>query len=183
MKQYLDCADSSIEPAQSFSLKRMKMNQAVKTGLIAGIAILLLMFGEVVAPPGTITAICQFGYRIVFIAGVYVAIKRTRDIESPNEFPFKTGLKAGITFGLITSILMSVFMFFQLRNMNIYEFIAELKRNAVTHDLIRQQLSLINNENAMKICAFFATTNIILAFFVSIAVTLLLRKRNVIGAQ
>lgn len=153
------------------------MNQAVKTGLIAGVVILLLMIGEQVAPPGTITAICQFGYRIIFIGGVYYAIKRTRDIEHPDEFPFKMGLKAGVTFGLIAAILMSAFMYVQLNNINMYEYLAEMKRNGVDHETMKKQLALMTPSTALKIASFFATTNIILAFFVSIAGTLLLRKK------
>ena len=154
------------------------MNQAVKTGLIAGVAVVALMAGEVYSPSPTFTAIFQFAYRIVFIASIYVGIKRTRDIELQDEFPFKLGLKAGITTGLVAAIFMSAFMVVEMMNINLHEFIGELKRNGADNTVIMQQLRMINLGNAMKVSVFLATLNIVLAFFVSIAVTLLLRKRG-----
>ena len=156
----------------------MKLNQAVKTGLIAGIATIILKAIEIITPGGTVVALLQYAALIVFLAGSYVAVKRTRDIEKDGEIDFKQGLKAGMTAGLFSSVIVSIFEFFHWTHMNIRENIAEMQHAGVTKDLIKQQLANMNNSSFMNGALMLFALDIVLSFFISIMASMLLRKRT-----
>jgi hypothetical protein len=160
------------------------VNEAVKTGLTGGIAIVAMMAGAMFIPNGSITAFFQYGSFILFLASVFVGIKRTRDRELDGVMEFKQGLKAGVTTGLIAAILISTYQYIGWTTMDVPANIAEMKKAGVEDSDVRMILHNMNNANFAKGAMFLAITNVIIAFLTSLAVTLLLRKKSgLLGQQ
>jgi Protein of unknown function (DUF4199) len=155
------------------------MSQAVKTGLIAGVLILLFMVGEMYFPrESTLLIISQYGSRIVFFSSIYVAIKLTRDRELNGQLEFKNGLKAGLACTSITSIVIGALILYTTLNANTYDNIAEMKMNGVSKEGIIDNLRNFTYSNIIQRTFIFVCVNIVLGFFTSVAVTLMLRPRG-----
>lgn len=155
-----------------------KMKEATKTGLIAGLVAGGLLVGMTYSPR-VYVAYFQYASIISFIAGSYIAVKRTRDLESPDRIlEFKPGLKAGVSAGAIASLIMAVIQFFLWSGMDVRENIAEMKNAGLDNATIRNALGNMTDANFLQGAVFMCIVNIIIAFFMSVMATMLLKKKQ-----
>ena len=154
------------------------MRQAVKTGLIAGFVMMTLELLVLVVPNGTATSILQYGSRIVFIAAIYLGIKLTKEKELNDTLSFKDGLKFGVLTAAIAGLLFSAYSFVAWTHLDMDMYMTEMRNAGLTNSKIRIALSNLTESNMLSGALFLAITNVIIGFFVSVVVTLLLRKSN-----
>ncbi|MBI3510106.1 MAG: DUF4199 domain-containing protein [Bacteroidetes bacterium] len=154
------------------------MNQAVKTGLVTGAISVACMIGVIYVPRGNATAIFQYASFLVFLSGAYVAIKRTRDHEMDGHIEFKLGLKAGVSGGSVAALMISIFQFIAWTHIDLKEFTGELKIHGASDSEIMAQLRGVTRGNFFRGASMLCATNIILSLFVSIAASLILRKKG-----
>lgn len=156
-----------------------KMTESTKTGLISGIVAGGLLIGMTYSPRDYV-AWFQYGSIISFVAGSYVAVKRTRDLELPDKnLEFKQGLKAGVKAGAIASLIMAVIQFFLWSGMNVRENIAEMRNGGLDDATIRNGLRNMTDANFLQGAIFMCIVNIIISFFMSVMATMVLKKKPV----
>lgn len=155
-----------------------KIREAYKAGLIAGLLSGIFTILMMQVPRGTATAVFQYAAIIVYVSGVYVGVKRTRDRENGGEIDFKGALKAGMQSGALGAALISIFQFFIWASTDVRENIAEMRAAGVGDQEIRNALASMTNSNFMGGAFMLWIINTIIAFFMSIMVAMLLRKRT-----
>lgn len=154
------------------------MKESIKVAIVASLVMIGLKLGVIFAPHGQATAMLQYGVFIVFLAGVYVAIRRTRDKECGGNIEFRRGLGAGVLYGTVAAILISIYQFVEWTHGDIREMIWEMSNAGVSHSDIQKALGNYTRQNLFSGAITLATTNIIIAFLTSLAATLLLRRKQ-----
>lgn len=155
------------------------MKEAVKVGIISGVVSGALLIGMTYSPRDYV-AYFQYASIIAFVAGSYIGIKRTRDLETPEKnLEFKSGLKAGVKAGAIAAVIMAVIQFFLWSGMDVRENIAEMRHGGLDDATIRNGLRNMTDKNFMQGAIFMCIVNIIISFFMSIMATVVLRKKQV----
>jgi hypothetical protein len=154
------------------------MSVVVRTGLITGLLSSVLWILMFLAPSGLFSAIGQYGAILVFLAGIYLSIKRTRDTLPNEQIDFKTGLKAGFGAGFIAALLFSTTQFILWNAVNpTDEILAMAKYGFSNNDM----LTSIRNRtigNYMSGSVALLIGMIIVAFFMSIIASLVLCRRG-----
>lgn len=145
-------------------------------GIGSGLAVGLLQFFSITRGGGQFGALLYYSPLLVYFAAIYISIKKTRDAR-PEAFDFKTGLKAGCITAGIAALFLGIGFFVALTHTDIPGLILYLEENG-QRDQITSILSSVNRQAMFDRAQFFTIPYFLIGFVVSIAVSLLLRKKQ-----
>lgn len=155
------------------------MSQALRIGLITGIIVAILFIVEttVVMSMGPLLAV-HYGGTLLLIAGVYVAVRRTRDLEMKGVISVKDGLKAGMKAGVVVALFFMAAYFIRMNYIaDVRQFLKQ--EHPVTHRMLSETPSILKNANVGSIISesfHFAIPTMMVGFFAAIASGFLLRR-------
>jgi hypothetical protein len=155
------------------------MSQALRIGFITGVivATLFIIESTVVMPMGLLLTV-HYGGTLVLIAGVYVAVRRTRDLEMNGIISVKDGLKAGMKAGVVVAVFFVATFFIRINYItDIQEFLNQ--EHPVTHRKLGETPSLLIHANVgtlIRESFHFAIPTMMVGFFAAIASGFLLRR-------
>jgi hypothetical protein len=160
------------------------MNAILKTGLLSGLLACALMLVERYAPSAIMVSVAHYATIIIYLAGIYLGVKRTRDEQHNKALEFKLGLKAGFSTAFISATLMGVMMFILFLLMNPVEMMEEYVRNNVTATEVMTILRSMTIPTFIKGAVTITIFNLLVGLFMSIMAALVLGKRGgVLGAK
>lgn len=154
----------------------MKLKQATRIGLIIGVVNAMLIVVRFYASRGQIITIIDGSLWLILIAGMYMAINRTREVEHDGVIGLRAGMKAGVNAGAVAALIMCIVHFFTLTHTDIREVIAEAKINHVDDAGMRELLRNYNNGNFVKYEFISFALYIIVTFFISFAAAVFLKS-------
>ncbi|MGL4596898.1 MAG: DUF4199 domain-containing protein [Bacteroidia bacterium] len=160
------------------------MNTILKTGLFSGFLACAMMLLERYAPNSTVVAFAHYATILVYLAGIYLGVKRTRDEQHNKALEFKLGLKAGFSTAFVSASLMGIMMFILFLLMNPVDMMDEYVRNKVTSTEILSILRSMTIPTFIKGAVTITIFNLLVGLFMSIMSALVLSKRGgVLGTK
>lgn len=155
------------------------MSQAIRIGLITGILVAVLFLIETNVPMSQALLLpVHYGGTLAMIAGIYVAIKRTRDREQKGLLEVKQGLKHGMKAAVAISLLFMIAVFINFNYITDLDFYLTQQHPATKVKFTETPsfLRMITVPFLIQQSFHFAIPTMMVGFFAAIGSSFVLRK-------
>jgi hypothetical protein len=151
------------------------MTQSQIYGLVAGIGMIFLSFisSKLGVDSQNIIKLLPV---LFYMSCIFLAIKKTRDIENDGIISIKTGVIKGVFAAFIASVLYGIYIFIAATHEDPLPQVLELKKSGWSNNEIAKQLSNVTNSILAQGAAIYAIFNFMIGFFTSVIAALMLRK-------
>lgn len=152
------------------------MRTPLLIGIAGGIVIGFLQFFSVTSQANGVSGgLLYYSPMLLYFAAIYVSIKSVSRQE--EEFEFKNGLKAGVITAVLISIMMAIGYFVGLTHLDVASTVRYDLAHGTANDVMLKQLAHWNRQYMFERAKNWSIPNFLLGFVISLAVTLIIRKR------
>ncbi|HEU4717575.1 MAG TPA: hypothetical protein VFU15_07070 [Bacteroidia bacterium] len=157
------------------------MSVPVRIGIIGGIIIGLLQFYTLIAcPPGFIGGIIFYSPQILYFACIYLSIRKTK---AAGEASFKGGMKAGVITAFFIAIIWGIGFFIGMNNIDVHGQALYALAHGTSKADVLAILKGWTQDAMIERTKFWMIPNFLLGFVVSLAVTIILRRKNPLNPE